>query len=180
MYGEYNGPNTRACRDRRAAAAPSSGVIEHNWTSLLPLLNFTETEFEQAGLLQVDELRSQVGHTSSGASSVLYKHVQNEGSSDSVGAGSSSWFLTGVPLATRAVQLRMPDGPDLGYDSLEGHSLQRTASGAQKHAALPLQHTGDAVHRKRLNGQHQKRFRLRQKVLCFVRPGTWLCKRTIG
>lgn len=178
MYAVCNGLDTRACRDGLAVTSPTSGVVEHDRCSLLPLLNFTETEFEQAGLLQVNGLRSQLGHTSSSASSVICQHLQHE--SNSAGAGSCSWFQTSVPSATHTVHLRMPDGPDLNNYPVEGRSLQRTASGALQHEAPPLQHASDGVRRKRQNSQHQKRFRLRQKVLCFVRPGTWFCKRTTG
>ena len=178
MYAVCNGLDTRACRDGLAAISPSSGIFEHDRCSLLPLLNFTETEFEQAGLLQVNGLRSQLGHTSSSASSVICQRVQNE--AVSAGEDSCSWFQRSVPSATQAVQLRMPDGPDLDNDPLEGHSLQLTASGAQQHEAPPLQHASDGVRRKRQNSQHQKRFRLRQKVLCFATPGVWLGKHIIG
>ena len=156
MYGVCNGLGTSACEDGLAATTPSSGVTEHDWSSLSPLFNFIEKEFEQAGLLQVNGLRPQLGLTSSGASSGVYQHVQNEESSDSAGAGRSSRFHTSVPSATQAVQLRVPDGPDLENDPPKGHS-PRTACSAQQHAS-------HAVPRKRLNSQHQKRFRLRQKV----------------
>lgn len=162
MYGVCNDLGTRACRDGLATTAASPGVNEPDWNSMLPLLNFTETEFEQAGLLQIKRLRSQSGHTFSGASSVMY--VRNEGSNESAGAGSSSWFPTSVPAETPAVQLSMPDGPVLDIDPLKGHSLQCTATGAQEDDPSHLQHASDAVRRKRLNSQHQKRFRLRQKV----------------
>ena len=170
-YGVCNDLDTRACRDGLAATAASPGLIEPDLRSMLPLLNFTETEFEQAGLLQVNRVRSRLGHTSSGASSVMY--VQNEGSSDSAGAVGSSWFPTSVPSEAHALQLRMPD-----LDPLEGHSPQCTASGAQEHDPSPLQHASDAVRRKRLNSQHQKRFRLRQKVPFLARPG--VCKFRVG
>lgn len=50
--GASNGPHTGAYSDELTVAATPPELSQCAWSSLLPLLSFTEAEFELAGLLQ--------------------------------------------------------------------------------------------------------------------------------
>ena len=166
--GPSNGPHTGACSDELIVAATPPGVSQCAWSSLLPLLSFTEAEFQQAGLLQPNGLQTQLGGTSSRDSGIVLQYVRNETLSESAGA-SSSCFPRTSDLS--AIQSLLPVDPDLDSHPLNGNSLQTQAPSGQQQEASPWQHVNQPIHKSRQNSHYQKRSRLRQKVpcTCFVR-----------
>lgn len=132
---------------------------------LLPAVNFTQAEFEQAGLLHW--LPSQPGGASGGASrfDVDVDQYLSNNASESAPVNLCGIRISGLPSqpdpsATQA----LPNETD--HRPIGASSVQATTHAVQPQEAAPVQQKPEAINKKQMNRQYQKQFRLRQKVQC--------------
>ena len=137
---------------------------------MLPAVNFTQAEFEQAGLLHW--LPSQPGGASGGASRFDVDQYLSNNASESAPVNLCGIRISGLPSqpdssATKA----LPNETD--HRPIGASSVQATTHAVQQQEAAPVQQKPEAINKKQMNRQYQKQFRLRQKVqCCAIKCGT--------
>ena len=153
---------------QQSAATAQSSVEGYQNYSTLPLVSFTQAEFEQAGLLSIAGLPSQQEESSGRTNNLGIHHTYDlhDGNASSPAASSfnlqqGSDLLSQLSLAVPVGQA-LPYGPD--NDLVEGSSAQAPSHDAQQQGLPQWSHATEAVSKKHQNRRHQKQFRLRQKV----------------